>query len=97
MYQKNMFDGHSCIKSFCSSKPLEKMLQNVEFLQYNNGMQKHESGMDFNKASSRAKTFLILMSVSFTSNHVIVDVVNFCDSPRMYICNVKKLSIKYVH
>ena len=56
MYQKTMFDRYYCIKSFCHLKTLEKCFENVPFLYYYNGAQKHEELVGFENACSRAKT-----------------------------------------
>ena len=44
-------------------KTLEKMLRKFVFLLYNNGGQKHERCIGFKNASSKAKTYVILMSL----------------------------------
>ena len=64
---ENMFDRYYCIKSFCCLKTLEKMLRKTGFLLYNNGQQKHERCIEFKNASFRAKTYAILVSLSYAN------------------------------
>ena len=64
VYQKTMFDRYYCIKSFCHLKSLENTLKS-SFLYYYNGAQKHEGFVGFEKACSRAKTYVILMSLNY--------------------------------
>ena len=60
VYQKTMFDRYYCIKSFCHLKTLES-----SFLYIFNGAQKHEGFVGFEKACSRAKTYVILTSLNY--------------------------------
>ena len=64
VYQKTMFDRYYCIKSFCHLKTLENASKN-SFLYYYNGAQKHEGFVGFEKVCSRAKTYVILMSLNY--------------------------------
>ena len=74
-----MFDRYYCVKTFCHVKTLEKASIS-SFLNDYNGAQKHEGFVGFEKACSRAKTYVILTSLNtFISIHVTVDDVNFCD------------------
>ena len=54
MYQKSMFDCYYCIKTFCRSKTLKEMLQNVLIFCFYNGAERFEN------TASRAKTNIIL-------------------------------------
>ena len=63
VHQKNMFDHYYCIKSFCHLKTLEKHFLKFN-LYYYNGTQKHEGFASFEKACSRAKTYVIIMSLN---------------------------------
>ena len=60
VYQKIMFDRYYCIKSFCH---LKNALES-SFLYYYNGARKPEGFVDFEKACSIAKTYVILMSLN---------------------------------
>ena len=64
VYQKTMFDRYYCIKSFCHLKTLEKRFEKLS-LYYYNGVQKHEGFVGFEKTYSRAKTYVILMSLNY--------------------------------
>ena len=77
VHQKTMFGRYYCIKSFCHLKT-GKNASKSSFLYYYNGAQKHEGFVGFEKACSRAKTYVILTS-TFISTHVAVDDVDFCD------------------
>ena len=70
MYQKTMFDLYYCVKLFCHLKTLKN-----SFLYFYNGAQKHEGFKGFEKACSRAKTYVILTSL----NYVYFYDFNFCD------------------
>ena len=86
-----MFDHNYCITSFCCLKTLEKTLRNVEFLKYNNGPQTHERCVGFKNATEFQSNDLQHHDFTkFTSMHVTVDDINFCDRPRMRIRKVKK-------
>ena len=56
-----MFDRYYSIKSFCHLKTLEKRFDKL-FLYYYKGAQKHEGFVGFEKACSRAKTYVMLIS-----------------------------------
>ena len=85
-----MFDLYYCIKSFCHLKTLEKSSKS-SFLYYNNGAQKHEGFVCFEKACSRAKTYVILTSLNYV--HFYTRYCwwrQFLWWPRMRICKVQK-------
>ena len=63
VYQKTRFDRYYCIKSFCHLKTLEKSFEKIILYNYN-GAQKHEGFVGFEKACSRAKTYVILTSLN---------------------------------
>ena len=64
-HQKTMFGHYYFIKSFCLLKTLEKKnASKSSFLYYYNGAQKHEGFVGFEKACSRANTYVILMSLN---------------------------------
>ena len=46
VYQKTMFDGYYCIKSFCHLKTLENSSK-TSFLYVHNGAQRLEGFVDF--------------------------------------------------
>ena len=69
VYQKTMFDSYYCIKSFCHLKTLEKRFEKFMFVYYN-GAQKHEGFVGFEKACSRAKIYVILMSLYFVHFYI---------------------------
>ena len=63
VYQKTMFDSYYCIKSIFHLKNWEKRFES-SFLYYYNGAQKHEAFVGFENACSRAKTYIILLSLN---------------------------------
>ena len=65
MYQNCMFDRYYCIKTFCRSKTLEKLLGKVLFSCTYNGVEKHLTCKRFENAASREKTNIILTSFSY--------------------------------
>ena len=62
--QKTMFDCYYCIKSICHWK-LWKKAPKSSFLYHYYGVQKHEGFVGFEKACSRAKTYVILTSLNY--------------------------------
>ena len=66
VYQKTMFDRYNYIKSFGHLKTLQKRFEKFNFYYYN-GAQKHDGFVGFEKACSRAKTYVILTSLKLLS------------------------------
>ena len=64
VYQKTMLDRYYYIMSFCHLKTLENASKS-SFLYYYNDAQKHEGFVGFEKACSRAKTYVILTSLIY--------------------------------
>ena len=64
VHQKIMFDHYHCMKSFCHLKTLDKRFEKFNFYYYNDA-QKHEGFVGFEKACSRAKTYVILTSLNY--------------------------------
>ena len=85
-----MFDRYNYIKSFCHFKTLEKRFEKFNFYYYN-GAQKHDGFVGFEKACSRAKTYVILTSLNYV--HFYTRYCwwrQFLWWSRMCICKVQK-------
>ena len=87
MYQKIMFDRYYCMKTFCLSKTLEKMLRKYIVSCVYNGVERHVICERFENADPRAKTNGILTSATV---YVTYDDVSFCDGPGMLIHETAK-------
>ena len=59
---ENMFVPYSCINAW---KLWRKNLEKLKFLYFNNGALKHERCVGFKNSTSRAKTYIILTSLSY--------------------------------
>ena len=62
VYQKTMFDPYYVILSL---ENFEKNTTKNSFLYYYNGAQKNEGFIGFENTCSRAKTYIILMSLNY--------------------------------
>ena len=65
VYQKTIFDCYYCIKSFRHLKTRKKTLQKVHFCITIMAQKKREGFVGFENACSRAKTYVILMSLNY--------------------------------
>ena len=67
VYQKTMFDHFNCIKSFCHLKTLEKRFEKFTFCISIMARKSMKGFVGFEKAGSRAKTYVILMSLDYVN------------------------------
>ena len=65
VYQKTMFDSYYCIKVILLLENFGEKASKSSFLYYYNGTQKHEGFVGFEKACSRAKTYVIPTSLNY--------------------------------